>query len=115
VGGNLVYRVSPYFDVSLGAVAGGGPAFSEIFASDRTLSSTAWYGTGEVFAGLGYGRNATGGLSLRGRLEGGYRLATQLSDWSYEFDDGGGASTSFESEGQAFDAIGPFLRLVIGI
>lgn len=113
-GGNVVHRVTPMVDLSLGAIAGGGPVRNDLtLVNGRTVAGTAWYGTAEVFAGLGYGRNRTAGVGIKGRVEGGYRFATRLSDWSYdpEFS----ASASLQSREDALSVGGPFLRLMIGI
>jgi hypothetical protein len=114
VGGNVVHRVTPMIDLSLGAIVGGGPVRNNLtLVSGRTISGTAWYGTGEVFAGVGYGRNRTTGVGIKGRIEGGYRFGTKLSGWSYdsEFD----MSTALQSRGAALSVGGPFLRLMVGI
>lgn len=115
-GGSMVHRMTPMVDVSVGAVAGGGPVSNELsLVNGQTVTGTAWYGTAELFAGLGYGRNRIGGTSLRGRLEGGYRFGTKISDWSYDFEDDSTSSASLISDGDAFSVGGLFLRLVIGI
>ena len=115
-GGSMVYRMTPTVDVSVGAVVGGGPVRNELsLVNGQTVTGTAWYGTAELFAGLGYGRNYTSGVKLSGRLEGGYRFGTKISDWSYDFEDDSNSSASLVSDGDAFSVGGPFLRLVIGI
>jgi hypothetical protein len=115
-GGSMVYRMTPTVDVSVGAVVGGGPVRNELsLVNGQTVTGTAWYGTAELFAGLGYGRNYTSGIKLSGRLEGGYRFGTNISDWSYDFEDDSNSSASLVSDGDAFSVGGPFLRLVIGI
>lgn len=115
-GGSMVYRMTPTVDVSVGAVVGGGPVRNELsLVNGQTVTGTAWYGTAELFAGLGYGRNYTSGVKLSGRLEGGYRFGTKISDWSYDFENDSTSSASLMSDGDAFSVGGPFLRLVIGI
>lgn len=115
-GGSMVYRMTPKVDVSIGAVAGGGPVRNKLsLVNGQTVTGTAWYGTAELFAGLGYGRNYTSGVRLKGRLEGGYRFGTKITDWSYDFEGGSNSSASLESDGDAFSINGLFVRLVIGI
>jgi hypothetical protein len=116
VGGSMVYRMTSLVDVSIGAVAGGGPVRNKLsLVNNQTVTGTAWYGTTELFAGIGYGRNHTSGIGLKGRLEGGYRFGTKITDWSYDFEEGSNSSTVLQSGEKAFSIGGPFIRLVIGI
>lgn len=116
VGGSVIHRITSKLDLSVGAVAGGGPVRNKLsLVNGQTVTGRAWYGTAELFAGLGYGRNYTSGVKLAARLEGGYRIGTKISDWSYDFERNSSSAVSLESDGNPFSIGGPFLRLVIGI
>ncbi len=125
LGADLVYRMTPRLDISAGTLVGGGLVSNTYtFANDQTLSVNATFGTVDLLAGVGFGRNYTpqGGIfkGVRVRLEGGYRFGFRLGDWSYtvqdeESDESASTDILLEDGDESLSLSGPLLRVVVGL